>query len=159
MDVRCSALFLECETPYMPPIALLLFYYYPKTSLEFFPTEQFIFVEFDRVWDDSSWTSLWWLLMLLDSQCNYKETESQRTTAVSLLCVWEQVLHVPGTGTNLLFLCEHQNPRVSQQGSTAITKQLQDVYRSRAWFPFTWYTICGSYSSLKEGYSASYTVC
>lgn len=34
----------------------------------------------------------------------------------------------------------------------AITKQLQDVYRSRTWFPFTWYTICGSYSSWKEGY-------
>lgn len=45
MHVKCSALFLECESPYMPPIALLLFYYYSKTSLEFLPTELFIFVD------------------------------------------------------------------------------------------------------------------
>lgn len=41
MHVKCSVLFLECESPYMPPVALL-FYYYSETSLP--PTEPFIFV-------------------------------------------------------------------------------------------------------------------
>lgn len=87
MHVKCLRLFLECdEAPYTLPIILFLLLLKDQSGI--LPHGVLVFSTIDHIWDDSSFTALW-LLILHDSLCNYKETESQRAMVVSFLCVWE----------------------------------------------------------------------